>query len=332
MSHYHHFSTQERESILKFIGSGMSEREIAQTLGRNRSSIRREIARNRGTERYSPGDAEKRYRKKRKQCHQPRILDDPDAKALVAYLIKEQQWSPEEISNWLRYTGDALHLSYPTIYRAIKRHMFEPRRLAGHEVGFAKHLRRKGKPIKRADHVENRGRLAAPHGIEERPAAAGDRSEVGHLELDTILGKRNTGCGVTIVDRMTRMLYFGKADKHDAASVAKVIIELLEDLPPQFVRSLTPDRGKEFHFFKMVSEALHNVPFYFPPPASPWMRPTNENTNGLLREYIPKHADLSKSSDADFRAIAVKLNNRPRKCLLWLSPFEAAAQQLLHLG
>ena len=326
---YHHLNTKQRECILKRLEVGDSIRQIAVQIGVSPSTVSREIKRNGGRKRYSSSDADKRYLKKRTRCHKKLCLGDPAAYGLVKLLIEDQQWSPEQISNRLKLEGHWLSISYATIYRAIHKKMFDLKK-DKRRRGFAKKLRNKGKKRKGKNNQDKRGQMNIPHAIEERPAAAGDRSEGGHLEIDTVIGKRGGACLVTVVDRMTRYLWCSIISNCTAENVTQALREILSSMPAGFAKSITPDRGVEFRRHAQITEEF-NIPFYFPLPHQPWQRGTNENTNGLLREYFPKKTSMNHVTKEALQAVVNKINNRPRKCLSWLSPSEVFSQKVLHL-
>ena len=189
-------------------------------------------------------------------------------------------------------------------------------------------MRHRGKSRHRKGYVENRGKIAISNDIADRPAGAQNRSRRGHWEGDTVAGKTGKACLVTLVDRKTRFLVGGKSSAKRAADVNEVMLIALEGHP---VKSITPDRGKEFAKHAEVTEALEGVKFYFLPPHHPWERGSNENTNGLLREYFPKGQDITDILDAYIQEMFDKLNRRPRKCLGYRTPYEGYYSKTLHL-
>lgn len=331
MSHYEHLSIKERESILKLRAEGKGIREISRAMNRNAGTISRELKRNGGKDGYWPAEAEKKYRKRRKKCCRKRILDEPEIKSFVQHKIIDEQWSPEQIANRTKLENSVYQVSHPTIYRAIYAGRLETRKLSHGERGIARKLRHRGKTRRKKGEEETRGKLRISNPIEDRPPAANDRSEMGHWEADTVSGKTGSSCLITLTCRKSRMLLTLKIPKKTSAHVRDGMIQLLRALPPELVRSVTPDRGMEFAKHAEISAALNAVPFYFPPPHSPWLRGTNENTNGLIREYCPKSTDLETFVPSFFAAFTNKINLRPRKCLGWRSPFEIFFNQLLHL-
>ena len=194
--------------------------------------------------------------------------------------------------------------------------------------GAKRKLRHRAKTRHTKGHNETRGRIVISNELSERPVEANDRSRIVDWEGDTVAGKKAGPCIVTLADRKSRFLISRKAFKKTASFVCDVMIKCLEGQP---LHSITPDRGKEFSKHTEVSAALDNVQFYFPQPHQPWQRGTNENTNGLLREYFPKGTDLSKYSDEYIQSKVDELNTRPRKCLGFLTPYEVYYSISLHL-
>lgn len=334
MSHYHHLSISEREKLLLMRANGKSIRAIAKEIGRSASTISREIRRNRLSDQsYSAIAAQDKYRKRRKKCRRHKLLSNVTLRETVARLFLKQQWSPEQISNRLKYENSEFKISYATIYRAIYAGLFdtpEQRRSYGNR-GAIRKLRHHGKSRRRTGTVETRGKIVISNRIQERPKEAEERQVVGHWEADTVAGKVGSACLVTITDRRSRYLLAGKVAKRRSDLVADKIISLLSGVPEWQRKSITPDRGKEFSKHNAVTVALNGLQFYFPDPHAPWQRGTNENTNGLLREYLPKSFDIALSSDSDIADFVNRLNFRPRKCLGWKTPYEVFLNQLLHL-
>lgn len=332
MSHYHHFSIEEREKLLILLKEQKNIRTIAALLGRSPSSISREIKRNKPhNAEYSAVYADKKYHLRRKKCRRQRLLDNHERLALIKHLFLEQQWSPEEIANRLKLEANPLQVSYATIYRGIYAGMLDERKLSHGNRGVIRKLRHHGKTRHTKGHRETRGKIVISNRITERPKEANDREVIGHWEADTVADKTGSACLVTIVDRNSRYLLAGTVVKKNAALVADKMIELLSTLPADRRRSMTPDRGTEFAKHSLVTKALDGIQFYFPDPHAPWQRGTNENTNGLLREYLPKSFDMACCSDEQIALFVAKLNFRPRKCLGWKSPFEIFFDKSLHL-
>lgn len=330
MCHYKHLSIKERESLLIFVKSNKSITEIARLMGRSKSTISRELKRNSTENGYSCLHADEKYHQRRKSCKRHRLFENEQLKAKVLQLFLERQWSPEQISNRLKLEKSPFQVSYSTIYRAIYDHSLEPMPLGHGQRGLARQLRQKGRTRHVKGHEEKRGKFPLSHSINERPKEANERKVIGHIESDTVLGKANSECLLTNVDMATRFLIAKKVPKKRSAFVSECMIELFQDLPKGLIKSITPDRGNEFKQHAAVTEAL-GIEFYFPPAHAPWCRGTNENTNGLLREYFPKGFDFSRVSDDEVQHIILNLNTRPRKCLNWRTPFELFFHNVLHL-
>lgn len=332
MSRYHHISIEEREKLLILLHEEKSLRAIAKELERSVSTVSREIKRNSVTrEKYSAVAAQKKYKKRRKKCRRPKLLENELVKEKVKELFLEFQWSPEEISNRLAYEESLYQLSYNTIYRAIYAGMLDSPDLPQTQRGVVRKLRHRGKPRRKKGRVDNRGQMAISHRIQERPEEAQARKVIGHWEADTLLGRHNGSCLVTLTDRCSRFLLAGKLEKKRSDLLSEKVIMLFADIDKKHIRSITPDRGKEFIQHERMTEALDGVKFYFADPHSPWQRGTNENTNGLLREYFPKSFDFDQYSDEMIKLLIDRLNLRPRKCLGWKSPFEVFFNKVLHL-
>jgi len=334
MSHYQHLSISEREKILVLHSQKRSLRAIASTLGRSASTISREIRRNGETRKgYSAVSAQEKYQRRRKNSRRSKILANATTKGVVARLFLEYQWSPEQIANRLTLERSALKISHATIYRAIYAGEFDTleQKSSHGNRGAIRNLRHRGRTRRRKGTVETRGKIVISNRIAERPTEAEQRRVIGHWEADTLAGKTGSACLVTIADRASRYLLAGKVAKRHSVLVADKMIALLADLPKTKCRTITPDRGKEFARHTAVTTAMGGVQFYFPDPHAPWQRGTIENTNGLLREYLPKSFDIAHSSELEIAAFIHKLNLRPRKCLNWKSPQEVFFNQSLHL-
>lgn len=334
MSHYKHLSIDERESIHEMKILGKSQAYMSRVLRRPRSCVSRELKRNSSPieQKYSAVKAQTKYLVRRKKCRIKLILSDEVTKNKVLSMLVENQWSPEQIANRLALEKKEI-ISYNTIYRALHSGLMEAKgsyRTKG-KFSLERKLRRKGKKPKPSAQSQKRGKFQISNHIDQRPLSATNRSRFGHWEADTVAGKKGAECLVTLVDRKSRFLLAKKCAKASANEVQKAMIDLLAPLSQGKLRSVTPDRGKEFSSHLKTSQLLNNVPFYFPNPYSPWERGTNENTNGLMREYMPKHTCLSLFSNDDVKSFVNKLNLRPRKCLGWKSPFEVFFQTLLHL-
>ena len=327
MCHYHHLTLIEREKIMFFRAQGKNLSTIAGELGRNKATIAREISRNTLGKDYIPALAQENYRERRKKCRPHKKLDSINLRTIVKDKFIQHQWSPEEIAGGLRLEKHCESVSYATVYRGIYAGLFDDEKLSHGARGAARKLRHKGKPRHKKGYVERRGKIRVSNELSARPRAANNRRRLGDWESDTVAGKTGRACLVTLVDRKSRFVAGGKADKKNARQVSRIIIRALQGLP---VKTITPDRGTEFARHDEVTSALH-VPFYFPEPHQPWQRGTNENTNGLLREYFPKGQDLTDVSQEHVQEIFDELNMRPRKCLGFQTPYEVFYKRSLHL-
>lgn len=328
MASYTHLTTHERELIFLYHGFGFSYRRIGRLIKRTPSTVMRELKRHSTKKRaYSPSVAQKTYKKNKKRCGKKRLLDFSPLKECVRKLFLENQWSPEQISQRIKLENNGESISYNTIYRAIYRGLFNDG-FTKDSKGARRKLRRKGKPKKSA--LDGRGQFNDAPRIHDRPISAEKRSEIGHWEADTVIGAQGKTCLVTLVDRKSRFLLAKKAPKKDSKSVKKTIIDLFSEVKQANLKTITPDRGQEFMLYHEFSKAC-GIDCFFADPYSPWQRGTNENTNGLLREYLPKGQDLTEVLDSTVDLFVSKLNLRPKKCLGWKTPYEVFYDKVLHL-
>jgi IS30 family transposase len=311
MRKYRQLTSGERYELRALRRQGYSKAAIARALGRHRSTIGREIARNsRKDGGYRPYTADEMTRARRRRSRRNRRFTGADWDLVVARL--EQEWSPEQIAGRLAKSGE-LRISHETIYRYI---------WEGRRQGSLLHLHLRGaqkKRRKRYGRYDSRGRLAGKRAISERPPGAENRSRVGHLEGDTVLGT-DKHCIVTLVDRKTGYVMIGKLKARTVAELNRVAIQLINTAARR-TRSVTVDNGTEFHGYKAI-EAATDADFFFATPHHSWERGTNENTNGLIRQYAPKRTSLAHLTQANCDSIAEKLNNRPRKRLGYRTPAE----------
>jgi IS30 family transposase len=285
-----------------------TQTEIAQALGVNKSTISRELVRNRGQRGYRPGQADALAKERCLKKVRRHISEQ-------IWLLVESKlrldWSPEQISGWLTKNNQQ-SVSHEQIYR----HVYAEQRAGGE---LYKHLRCQKKRRKRSGKYDRRGIIPDRKSIDERPAIVEQRQRLGDWEGDLMIGKNHQGAALTLVERKSRFTLIRKVDGKQALLVAKAIITCLDWVPA--VETLTNDNGTEFAEHKMVFSALAtNV--YFAHPYSSWERGTNENTNGLIRQYLPKGRNLSTLTTKEELMIMDRLNLRPRKCLGFLTPFE----------
>jgi IS30 family transposase len=325
MRHYKHLSADERDRIAELHARHEKVSSIARDIGRDKSTVSRELARNGRHGRYGALKAQERADERRKACRPKRRLDDPALAREVRSRIVDDHWSPEQIDGRLRLERGRCVVSFATIYRAVNEGRMDAPGARGSEP-VRRHLRRKGKKARRG-REETRGRIRISHGISERPAEAGERSRLGDWEDDTVVGPGGA-CLVGIVDRASRLLVGGKAGAHTAEAVGRVEVASLRGRP---LETVTPDRGKEFANHAQVSEALGGVQFYFCEPHHPWQKPSVENTNGLIREFFPKGTDFSKVTDEEVQHVFDMINDRPRKVLGFRTANEVY-REMLHLA
>ena len=314
---YHQITSEERYAIAALRRQGYSARAIARDLGRAPSSIGREVARNRRADGgYRAFTACERTHARRRRSRRNSHFGEQEW-SLVEELIA-LDWSPEQVAGWLR-RHELLAISYETIYV----HVWRDKRAGGK---LWRHMRQAGKKRrKRYGAHDSRGRLAGKRHISERPAEVEARTVVGHWEIDTVKGDDQARHSVvTLVERATGYLEVGKLARHNAAEAARCTTQLIGRHPGR-VATVTADNGSEFHSYAEV-EAASGTLFYFATPHHSWERGTNENTNGLLRQYLPKRQSMAYVTQADCDAIAHKLNSRPRKRLGYRTPEECYVQ------
>ncbi len=328
MRHHHHLTLEERELIMKYQTLAYSISKTAAELHRSKSTISRELKRNCKNTEYLPSAAQQEYEKRRKRSRRHKLLEDPRLYKYVKERFLEDQWSPEQITGRLRYEKSPYRISHNTIYRAIYAGMFDEKNLSHGNRGSIRKLRHRGKSRHTKNYEEKRGKITISHLISERPKEANERSRLGDWEGDTVAGKTGKACLVTLTDRRSRYLTGGKSPLKKADPVNEVIIRSLKGQP---LKTITPDRGKEFAKHSHVTEKLDQVQFYFPLPHHPWQRGTNENINGLLREYFPKGQDLTDIDEEFIQSVFDKLNKRPRKCLGFRTPYEVYYSKSLRL-
>jgi transposase, IS30 family len=324
MKSYRHIDEMERERIAGMLHSGAGVAAIARALGRACSSITRELARNgsgdeSGQRGYWVCQAQRQARCRARRARRPRLLV-PGSRLWQPVMSKLRRgWSPEQIAHRLRmqYPDEPEHwVSHQTIYHALE---VLPRGELKAEL--KRHLRRQGKSAQ--------GKPSSSPGasIHERPIEAADRRVPGHWEGDLIMGQGNRSAVGVMVERHTRYLLLVQLDRKDAFSVYQGFARKLKYVPAIFRQTLTYDRGSEMAEHRRLTHRV-GIKVYFGDPHSPWQRASCENTNGLLRQYLPKSTDLSGFSQKTLNAIADRLNTRPRKTLGWHTPKEVYTRVL----
>jgi IS30 family transposase len=305
---YTQLTQVQRYQIYALLKIGHNGTEIAQVLGSHKSTISRELRRNCGQRGYRPKQAHflaisRRYHR------QVRI--QPEAWKMIEDKVK-LDWSPEQISGWFRRT-QAVRVSHEWIYQYILMDKYR----GGH---LFEHLRWKKKRRKRYGGEDRRGRLPNRVSIEQRPEIVAQRQRLGDWEVDTMIGKRHHQALVTLTERKSRFALLRKVEQKTAEQVRNSLVDMLKPFSDRLY-TLTSDNGKEFAESEEIAKEL-KVDFFFAHPYAAWERGSNENMNGLIRQYIPKKRDFASVDETEVELVMDRLNNRPRKCLGFMSPLE----------
>ena len=324
---YTHMSIEERETLSLGLAQGHSLRTMARVLGRAPSTVSRESTRNARGHPYRACTAQHLAAARARQPRRPRKLLDPWLWQYVRTHLG-QGCSPEQIAGRLRraYPDEMRkHLSAETIYVAL---YVLPRGALRRELLAALRQARKARRP-RSRGTDRRGQLPNMTPIAARPADVASRTVPGHWEGDLIKGARNGSAVGTLVERTTRLVILARMEGTDARSARAGFTKKLRHVPAPLRKTLTYDRGKEMAEHERLAQRLA-IQIFFADPSSPWQRGTNENTNGLLRQYLPKGTDLSGYTQRELNAIAHRLNTRPRKCLSFATPLEVFTQLRHH--
>jgi IS30 family transposase len=314
----------EREEISRGIASGLSLRAIAAQLGRAPSTISREVNRNGGRRRYRASKADEGAWKRAQRTKTCKLAQHPALARVVAEKLTKR-WSPWQIAGWLKRTypdDEAMQVSHETIYKTL---YIQARGALKKEL--IKYLRRSRAMRRSRHHTQKgpeKGRIVGAVSISERPAEVADRAVPGHWEGDLLCGTKDSQIA-TLVERHTRYVMLVRVPSKDTETVIKALIKQAHKLPRELYKSLTWDRGSEMANHQKFSLAT-DIDVYFCDPQQPWQRGSNENTNGLLRQYFPKGMDLSKVHQNRLNAVARELNERPRETLQFYSPAEKFAE------
>jgi IS30 family transposase len=310
-------SLEEREEISRGVAAGDSIRRIARRLGRCPSTVSRELRRNGGGGAYRASEADQSAWERAHRPKPCRLATHPELRWRVAEKLA-LQWSPEQISGWLKEqfgSDEHMQISHETIYKSL---FVQARGVLKKQLMVHLRRRRQLRQARGGTTKQGLGSIVDAISIRERPAEAEDRAVPGHWEGDLLSGARNSHIA-TLVERHTRFVMLTKLEGKDTSSVVEALTRQVRKLPRELRRSLTWDRGKEMADHKRFTLAT-DVKVYFCDPRSPWQRGSNENTNGLLRQYFPKGTDLSAFSQAYLNRIAQRLNERPRKTLGFKCP------------
>ena len=330
MVHYTRLTLAEREEISRQLAARAPLRAIARQLGRAPSTITRELCRaerTRSTYRATRGQHMARQRAQQPRRLRKLVTNRPLRAAVQAKLVR--RWSPEQIAKWIavEYPDDAtMRISHETIYTYL---YVLPRGALKRELLAALRHRRKHRRARRHTH-DRRGVIPDMISIEERPAEVADRTVPGHWEGALIMGRRHASALGTLVERTTRLTLLVPLTAKDATSLRHAFARELRTLPQQLARSLTYDRGKEMTEHRLFTTET-KIQVYFAHPHSPWERGTNENTNGLIRQFFPKGTDFSRVSRREIKHVQILLNGRPRKVLNWRLPSEVFREHLVAL-
>ena len=317
---------EEREEISRGIAAGQSIRQIAHGLGRAPSTVSREIRRNDGSQRYRANRADRSAWERALRPKPCRLALHRELRWRVAQKLA-LQWSPEQISGWLKRefpTDQEMQISHEAIYHSL---FVQTRGVLKKELTAHLRTRRQMRLPKRHNAESGRGHILDMVSIRERPAEAEDRAVPGHWEGDLLTGANDTHIA-TLIERHSRFTMLVKLPRKDTTTVVAALAKHVRKLPEELRRSLTWDQGKEMHAHKHFTVAT-NVQVYFCDPRSPWQRGSNENTNGLVRQYFPRGTNFSRISQAYLNAIALRLNQRPRKTLGFKTPADKL-QAVLH--
>jgi IS30 family transposase len=320
----------EREEISRGLSVRISLRTIARQLGRAPSTISREVKRNGGSANYRATTSDQAAWDRAVRPKICKLACHPSLSRAVSAKLR-RKWSPEQISGWLKraFPGEAQRqVSHETIYRSL---YIQARGVLKKEL--LEHLRAK-RTVRRSKHASLKrnglGQIKNAISISERPASVEDRAVPGHWEGDLIGGSKNSYVA-TLVERHSRYVMLVKVANKDTESVVTALIKSAQKLPRELYKSLTSDRGKELANHPRFTLET-DVDVYFCDPQSPWQRGSNENTNRLLRQYLPRGTDLSVHSQAKLSAIARQLNERPRKTLQYQTPAEKFAECVASIG
>jgi len=315
---YTQITPEERHKLAALRKQGFSQAAMARELGRSPSTISREFARNTRSydTQYRPCKAQERTNGRRSRSRRNQRFSGVDYSKVHGLLALE--WSPEQIATVLTQSA-LLRISHETIYR----HIWRDKKAGGllfQQLRGAQKRRRK-----RYGKQDSRGILSGKRHISERPAEVEDRGQIGHWEIDTVMGSGSKDCIVTMVERKTGFLVMGKLADHTMGSLNQRVIPLIRDHAAK-VKTITADNGTEFHGFAEIEQKT-GVTFYFATPYHSWERGSNENTNGLIRQYLPNGTSMASLTQKQCNIIAHRINTRPRKRLAFKSPWQCFYDQ-----
>ena len=302
MGHYRQLTQEQRYGINMLLKTGHNRSEIAVGIGVHKSTISRELKRNRGLRAYRHKQAHDLATARRKQKARPRI--DAGAWAFIERLV-QKEWSPEQISGWMKNELDD-SVSHERIYQ----HILQDKQTGGK---LYLHLRCRKKRKKRYGSHDRRGQIPNRVSIDERPRIVDSRPRYGDWEVDTVIGRKHQQAIVSLAERKSRLALIRKVDRKTSQQVSQAVTELLRPVK-HCVYTITGDNGKEFSGHQEIAK-WPDTDFYFAHPYASWERGLSENTNGLIRQYFPKNKDFTTIIDSDIQTVMDRLNNRPRRCL-----------------
>jgi len=315
MTGYQQLTHEQRYQIYALMKAAFTLTQIASEIGVHKSTVSREIARNRGGRGYRPKQAQELCMARKLASAAPRIA--PETWAVVESRLREEQWSPEQISGWL------LSQSHPSVsHERIYQHVYADKRRGG---TLYTHLRCQKKRRKRYGSYDRRGRLPNCRSIETRPAIVDAKRRIGDWEADTIIGKAHQGALLTLTERKSKLLLMQRVADKSALAIEQAVTKLLSKVADK-VHTITSDNGREFANHQAIAEKL-TADFYFAHPYASWERSVNENTNGLVRQYFPKQCDFTSITDEEVKQVQHRLNRRPRKTLGYRTPHQVFFNQ-----
>lgn len=324
---YHHLTPMERGQIQAFVCQGLGQRAIARQLNRSPSTVCRELARNRGRQdRYDAVQAQKRYEHVRHACRRTTSLSYAP---LRAYLFEKmaEGWSPEQVAGrlWHDFPGvSRMRVSHETIYRSL----YTEEKLGNPLIPYLR--QRRPRRRKRGDRRPTRPFIPNRMGIEARPRVVETLQRYGDWEGDLVIGRNQQGAVLTLVERKSLLLCAACLPSRHALGVAQAAIDQLTPMPSTWRKTITFDNGSEFAHHERIAQTL-GLDTYFAHPYAAYERARNENTNGLLRQYLPKTTDFSPLSDQQLQRYVDELNHRPRKTLGYRTPLEVFKQHSVAL-
>ena len=308
MTSYQQLTQEQRYQIYAFKKVGFNQTQIAAEIKVHKATVSRALRRNRGGRGYRPHQAPQLCAARKLAAAAPRIA--PETWNLVESRLRDEQWSPEQISGWLRRQQQP-SVSHERIYQ----HIYAEKRAGG---TLYTHLRCRKQRRKRYGSYSRRGRLPNCRSIETRPAMVAARRRIGDWEADTVIGKGHTGAIVTLTERKSKLLLMQRVADKSAAGVEQAMTRLLGAVTDK-VHTITSDNGREFANHQAIAATL-DADCYFAHPSASWERGLNENTNGLVRQYFPKQCDFTTITDEEVKQVQQRLNSRPRKTLGYQTP------------